>query len=238
MGAGEERDPPSRGGLGIRPADPQQVGELIPQPPPTHETSPRGVAPPSERARLFASHDSSAILARISSGDPLRLYETGARRLRQRYHFVDQDRLYELVLAFVAHHAAVEKQRDPDDAWLTAVVDRAIDSILTEDAEEQRRMAAPNDPQDPRYYHLGLSVGVEPHVARSAVVNFNALPDRTRMGFFRLLIENKSVKDTLAEGIWEPDELRHDIWDGLRALGHLREGEVLGKAARKRRKGK
>lgn len=236
MGAGEELDPPSRGGLGVRPAETGQH-ELIPHPPPK-DAPPASAAHATGRARLFAILEPPAILARISSGDPLRLYELGARRVRERFFFVDQDRLYELVLAFVAHHAAVEKQHDPGDDWLRGIVDRAIDSILTEDAEEQRRMAAPNDPQDRRYYHLGLSVGVEPHVARSAVVNFNALPDRTRMGFFRLLIENKSVADTLAEGIWEPDELRHDIWDGLRALGHLREGEVIGKAARRRRKSK
>jgi hypothetical protein len=201
------------------------------------ERGARGVQPPTTTptSRLFADPDPGAIFNRISSGDPLRIYELGARRLRERFVFVDADRLYELALAHVATIAALEQRRDADESWLRSVMDRAIDSILTEDSEEQRAHPPLNDRDDRRYYHLGLSLGVEPELARSAVVNFNAMPERARRGFFLLLIENRSVADTLAEGYWpKPEDLRYDIWDGLRALGHLRPGETLGKRRRRR----
>ena len=205
------------------------AGELIPAPPPEGYAASRQAALASAQVRLFASLDPTVILARISNEDPLRLFELGARRVRERYVFIDLERLHELCLAFVAHAAAVERGCQPDEAWLVARLDRAIDSILSEDREEQRSKAAPNDPDDRRYHTLAVTLGVEPSMGRSAVVNFNALPDRARRGFFRLLIDNASVQDTLAEGLWkEPAELRHEIWDGLRALGHLQEGEVLG----------
>ncbi len=210
-------------------------GELIPAPPADHEIS-RRTALRTAPARLFASSDPAAILARIANGDPLRLFELGARRVRERFLFIDLERLYELSLAFVARTAAVERRNDADEAWLTSLVERAIDSILTEDSEEQRAQAAPNDPEDPRYKIFAVTLGVDPALTRSAVVNFNGLAERARKGFFRLLIENREVQETLAEGHWrEPHDLRLDIWDGLRALGHLREGEVVGQYKRSRR---
>jgi hypothetical protein len=204
-------------------------GEVIPRPPPEGYVESRRVALEGARERLFVGGDAAAILARISNEDPLRVYELGARRVRERFLFVDLERLHEVSLAFVARAAAVEPGSRPDADWLQEWVDRAIDSILCEDREEQRSLAAPNDPDDRRYLTLAVTLGIAHSAARSALVAFNALPERARLGFFRLLIQNVSVQETLAEGHWKvPDELRHDVWDGLRALGHLKEGEVIG----------
>ncbi len=200
-----------------------------------HEASRRAAL--AMAARLFASGDPATILARISNEDPLRLYELGARRVRERFLFVDLERLQELSLAFVAHAAATTRGEQADENWLVIQMDRAIDSILAEDAQEQRSKGAPNDPEDSRYRTLAITVGVQPSLGRSAVVNFNALGERARRGFFRLLIENRTVEETMAEDSWkEPSDLRHDIWDGLRALGHLLPGEVLGQNAKKGRR--
>jgi hypothetical protein len=209
-----------------RPAAP---GEVIPHPPPEGHAESRRNSLETARERLFAGNDATAILARISNGDPLRLYELGAVRVRERFLFIDLERLHEVGLAFVARAAAVDGESRVNEAWLRDRIDRAIDSILWEDREEQRSLAAPNDPDDRRYRTLAITLGITHSAARSALVAFNALSDRARRGFFRLLIENVPVPETLAEGHWNtPDELRHDVWDGLRALGHLKEGEVLG----------
>jgi len=206
----------------MRPSTPPH--EIIPVPPPEQASGP---------ARWFASGDPGSILACISSGDPLRLFDLGVRLVRSRYLLIDPERLHEVALAFVAHAAALEGRRDAPESWLLAVIERAIQSILVDDAEEERRLAAPNDPDDPRYQHLSMALVIDPQLARAALVRFNALPERTRHAFVSLLIDAKSVEATLIEGPWEPNELRNDVWEGLRALGHIGQDEDPGPPRKK-----
>ena len=204
--------------------------ELLPEPPPPVSQ----VDPQAFLARL-AGKPPSEILARISGGDPLGLQGICSLRLRDQSLLIDFDRLFERSLAAVAIAASHATADEFIPEWLLKQVDLVIHRILNEDAEEER--SSPGiPPRDPRYYRfVHLAYAVETGLVRTATVNFNGLPIDARRAFFHLLVDGFSVDVCVRELETTREKLRQDTLDALRALGHIKPGEVIGSSKRKRR---
>jgi hypothetical protein len=186
------------------------------------------VRPPEADALLarLASREPAEILGRIADGDPLQLYPLCAHRIQERYFVLDADRVHERALAFVATAVGVEIDAIARPDWLISIIDRAIESRLNEDREEERAGKVPCEPTDQRYRIFVESFGTEPTLARAAAVRFNGLEERNRRGFFHLLIYGEAIETCLEKGMGPPDDLRNDILTALWALGHLDDQEL------------
>ena len=203
--------------------------EILPEPPPVSQVDPQ-----SFLGRL-AGKPPSEILAKISAGDPLGLQGICSLRLRDQALLIDFDRLLERSLAAVAIAASRSSADEFIPEWLLGQVDLVIRGILAEDAEEER-LAPGSPPRDPKYYRfVYLAYAVEVGLVRTATVNFNALPIDARQAFFLLLVDGRPVDDCVRELGTTRGKLREDTLDGLRALGHIKPGEVIGSSKRKRR---
>jgi hypothetical protein len=195
---------------------------LVPQPR-------RAVAPteqdPDPR-RILHADDPKTILRRLTNGDPLGLYERCARRTRERHLLVEVDRLFELALAIVATAAVVDSDESVGTSeWMNSQIDRALESILCEDQEAERRAVDSGDPDNPSYAFVRDVFGVEGPIARGATVAFNGLPHRVRAVFFALVVKAKSVDQCVAEGLGTVAALKRDVQLAFRTLGHLDESD-------------
>lgn len=177
-------------------------------------------------ARL-AGKNAREVLARLSDGDPLRLYPLCAHRTRGRYFVVDPDRVFERTLSLVAVAIEIDSEGCERAEWLIERIDEALSSVLEEDRELERAGARTESGfLDPRYLVFVEAFGTEPARARSAAVQFNGLDERARKAFFHLLVDGESVATCLQRGLGPPDRLRNDVLTALWALGHLDDAEL------------
>src|SRR5262249_19288893 len=86
---------------------------------------------------FLRGEDSSEVLARLSHGDPLKLAEGAARRLRERWILLDPDRVYYRALGVIAD--AVPCEDPPADLaeWTRLKIDLAIDQLVRGDRETE-----------------------------------------------------------------------------------------------------
>ena len=186
-------------------------------------------------ARLLGKSPSE-VLSRITTGDPLDLQQVCVLRLRDQALLIDPDRLLEKAMAHVAFAASRTEEVDAVPEWLLGQVDVAIGSILTEDREQELQAPGCPPPNRMHYRFIHLAFATEPGLVRSAAVQFNRLPISARRGFFRLLVDGLPVDECVRELGTTREELRLGTLEALRALGHLKPGEVVGSRSRKRRK--
>src|SRR6185503_2063129 len=95
-------------------------------------------APRKEWPSYLRGDDASEILARLSQGDPLRLQEGSARRLREVWILLEPERLFHRALAVCAK--AASKEDPPEDlaAWARSKIDLAIEQLVRADYEAER----------------------------------------------------------------------------------------------------
>jgi hypothetical protein len=174
----------------------------------------------------LAGKPAADVLSRISNGDPLRLYPLCARHIRERCYVLDPDRVFERVLAIVAVGIELEAERCAEPAWLAGKLDESIQSVLEHDRAEEQDGLPPDNPEE----HFRLFVEafyIEPPLARLSSVRYNALDERLRRGFQKLLIEGLPLEEVLAmEGLGPPERLQLDILLGLKAIGLIDEEGV------------
>lgn len=164
------------------------------------------------------------VLARLTSDDPLRLEQECAKRIRERFYLLDPERVFERALSRVALMASKTPAEELSREWLLAQVDHSIQRVLEEESEEERRSPYDCDPEDPRYQML-REIFIEGCFARTASWAFNRLPERPRVAFHYLCLEQRSVDECLKLGVWDDDTLYEDIWRALAAPGyHVGEG--------------
>ena len=176
------------------------------------------------------------VLPRIQNGDRLGIQTIVMRRLREQALILDPERAFARSLVEVAYRASSLTKDTLDADWLQSAVDAALERLVEIDAEAERDAngEVPRDAQP--YQFVVQAFGTPPSMCRTATVEFNGLPHRTRFAFFVLLVDNHEVDDVLALGLWEPEELRLDIWTVFRALGHVTHEEVETFRNRKKRK--
>jgi hypothetical protein len=176
------------------------------------------------------------IHAKLQTGDPLGIHGLGMSMLREEAYLIDPDRLRERALACIAHSASRATREDLGPEWLQGCVALAIRRILTEDQEDERASAGAPPADDTFYRFIHLAFATERGLVRSAAVRFNTLPKRARYAFFRMLVDGIPVDDCIREHGGTHEEVRQDVLSGLRALGHILEGEVVGSSSRRKKK--
>lgn len=178
--------------------------------------------------------DAAEVLARLTQGDPLRLHERAALRLREVWILLDPERVYLRALGVCADAAPCEEAPEDLCAWGLSKIDLAIEQLVRSDREAER--AAPESYTEGvrEFPLLTECLMMEPELARAASVAFNALEPLPRRAFFELMVEGREVSDCIEGGPWDEDGLYQAIHAALAALGL----DVLADPADPRRKGK
>lgn len=195
-----------------------QSGEPPIPPPPVDVLTPRRSAREEHLERVFRGTDRE-ILQRLADGDPLRLEERCARRIRDRALLVDGTRVWRLACAEVARLAARDGAPRADDgaAWLTARIDTAIEEILRMDHAAERAGLAPEE-GDADFEALHQALALAWGEVRRALVAFNGLPESTRRTFLEVVIEARPLDPDGADGAGSGEKLRKELQSAVRAL--------------------
>jgi hypothetical protein len=166
------------------------------------------------------------VLQRIVRGDPLGLDARCLERLRHHATLVSGDRLYDRAAAWVAHESRSYRGERELGAWLDHCIDVSIRSLLDEDLEAERAGQPTASSSDAAYVFLSEALGVEPPIARRCALIFNSLPIPVRQTFWLVVMQDKSLHRTVAEGHGPPElakaRLRYALgmmstlgeWDG------------------------
>ena len=159
------------------------------------------------------------LLPRLVEGDPLRLQEQTALRLRQVWFLLDPDRVFRRALAVCAHAAPLEDPPSDLDAWRVAKVDLAVAQLLQSDQQRERSDPDTLSDEERSFPLLTQSLFVEPGSVRAVSVAFNALDPPPRRAFFELLVEGRNVDDVIEAGPWDADGLYRAIHQALAPFG-------------------
>jgi hypothetical protein len=181
----------------------------------TEASQAKGTAWPS----FLRGEDASEILARLSGGDPLRLQEAAARRLREVWILLEPERVYHRALAACATGAAIEDPPADLNAWVRAKVDLAIEILVRADAEAEEAHPEQVSEQERLFPLLTDSLMLDPELVRSVSVSFNALDPLPRRAFFELMIEGREVGEVIEAGPWDEDGLYEAIQRALATMG-------------------
>jgi len=169
----------------------------------------------------FLRGESAAwIHARLCDGDPLRLSERTARRLREVWVLLDPERVCRRALAVCAEAAANEAAPAELEVWAFAKIDLAIAQLRESDAEAERSRPGELSEEERAFDLLTRSLLVEPLLVRTVSVAFNALDAPPRRAFFELLIEGKEPGEVIEAGPWDHDGLRAAVLTALRTIGY------------------
>ena len=159
------------------------------------------------------------VLPRLIEGDPLRLQERAALRLRQVWVLLDPDRVFRRALGVCAHAAPLEDPPADLDTWVLAKLDLAIAQLVQADLQRERTDPDTLTDEEKDFPLLKQSLFVEPGRVRAVSVAFNALEPLPRRAFFELLVEGREVDDVIEAGPWDADGLYRAIHQALAPFG-------------------
>jgi hypothetical protein len=172
----------------------------------------------------FLRGNAAEVLAHLTQGgDPLRLVERSAMRLRQRWILLDPDRVYYRALGVCADAAPCEEPTKDLEAWAIAKIDLAIEQLVREDREAEA--ANPGVPPEGAgtgelYFPLLTDCFmIDDELSRAASVAFNALPPEPRRALFELLVEGRKVTECVEGGPWNHDALKAAVRTAISTLG-------------------
>src|SRR6185503_14751937 len=162
--------------------------------------------------------DANEILARLSEGDPLRLQEASARRLREVWYLLEPERVYHRALAVCAK--AASKEAPPTDLglWVRTQLDLAIEQLVRKDCEAEHAHPELVAEDEKVFPLLTDSLMLDPELVRSTSVSFNALDPLPRRAFFELLIEGREIGEGIEAGPWDEDGLYNAIQTALATM--------------------
>lgn len=168
----------------------------------------------------FLRGESAAqVLARLGNGDPLRLTEVSARRLREAWVLLDPDRVCRRAFAVCAEASQVDEPPSDLGPWTLAKVDLAIEQLAREDREAERRHPEQLSREDKDFPLLTRCLFLEPELVRRCSVAFNSLDALPRRAFFELLVEGCNVGEVIEAGPWDADGLYEAIQTALAVFG-------------------
>lgn len=154
--------------------------------------------------RFLASGTPQEVLARLVSGDPLRVREQVAVRLRETCRLLDGERVALRAMARVARFAPRYRGRPSFEDWLKERCDEAIADLMDEEREflfHPRR--APRQ-SDSALHVLAEPLGIDPKDARRACVALNSRSFEERDAFFALVLEAGSLDQIARERGTDP----------------------------------
>jgi hypothetical protein len=210
------------------PAAEKRRPRLVPRPAPTQEEVARAElaqtrADREALLRRMEGRPAAETLARLANGDPLRLYECCAHRIRETFFFLDPDRVFERVLPLAAVGLEVDAEASRRPEWLVGLADRAIQAVLDHD-REQERAGIPLDAPEEFFPLFSAAFYIDAPLARLSSVRLNGLEERVRKGFYYLLVEGRPLEECYGLGLGPPDVLQRDMLGALEAIALIDEG--------------
>ncbi len=156
------------------------------------------------RKLLLANATQAERYAKITAGDPLRMFERSALQLKKRNYLIETERLadHATALASTVHFDA----RDDLQSWLNARIDEAMQDLLFQDVVRMEAKA-PYVQED--YDFMLHFLGIHPDRALKAAIAFNGLSDLARKTFFDLLVYHRSIAECLEDGLGPLELLRY-----------------------------
>jgi hypothetical protein len=172
-------------------------------------------------SELLSGADAAQILHKIAPADPLGIAARCGARLHARAQLIAHERAVARSLAQTAY-AAVRYRGQPElGAWLDAQIDRALDTLLNDDREDEAAGRPTDEPWDPRFAFVSEVWGVSPALARRACVVFNALPIVVRQAWWALTVQGKSINRYVAEGSGPPPLVEARVKRAILAMSKL-----------------
>lgn len=171
---------------------------------------------------LFEGRSPREILVRLLEGDPLGIEVRCEERVRERALLMNPHRLALRAFARTAHAAYSYRGMPPFRDWLQGCIDRAIDDLISEDLEEERRAIPAQLRPDESYPRVFESLGIEPELARRVCIVVNSMDDAMRHAFFAVYVRKVSVNHYVAEGNGPPQVVRALLEAALERLRRLR----------------
>lgn len=163
--------------------------------------------------------DPEEIYARLlGDGDPLRLQERVAKRLREVWFLLEQDRLVTRTAVLCAKAALAEPAPDDLEAWTIARIDQAIEQLVRRDEEAERCDPQHVEESEKHFPLLTHALLRDPARVREHCVRFNALEPLARRAFFELMIEGREVVEVIEGGPWNRESLHAYVLQALATL--------------------
>jgi hypothetical protein len=163
--------------------------------------------------------DANEVYSRLlGDGDPLRLQERVAKRMREVWFLVEHERLVIRTAVLCAKGAVSEAAPEDLEAWSIRKIDAAIDQLLRRDEEAERREPALVEEEEKVFPLLTYALLRDPQRVREYTVRFNALEPLVRRAFFELMIEGREVMEVIEAGPWNRETLRGYVLQALAAL--------------------
>lgn len=151
-------------------------------------------------ASLLVAKSAGEVLERLLDGDPLELGPRLAQREIEQAVLIDPQRLIEIALARVAHDAMSYAGEPALGEWLDGCIDKAVETFLQREAEDDADGLPLADPEDPFYNLFAELFGVELPMARTISLHYHALPVESRRTFQAIFVDQKSIHRWVAEG--------------------------------------
>lgn len=168
---------------------------------------------------FLRGRSSAETLERLSQGDPLRLREISARRLREVWVLLDPDRVYFRALGVCADAAPNEDAPQDLSKWTHMKIDLAIEQLVRADRDAENASPGLVSGDVGEFPLLTECLMMEPGLVRPASVAFNALHTLPRRAFFELIVEGRELGDCIEQGPWDEDGLYQAIQAALATLG-------------------
>lgn len=164
--------------------------------------------------RILARPEPTERVRRLSFGDPLRLQERCAARLRERALFLNLERLRLRTVARIALGGPCASDSAGGETWLEARIDEAVDDLVRKPRQISEQRANPRREEDAAESPFGPE-----HVLHGlSAAWFNALDDEARRAFFAVFIDGDSIDGCLAAGLGPPSLLRKRLRRACQAL--------------------
>jgi len=238
--------PKAAGALNGSPSVGCETGAL-----PLPDTSAAGELAGATWRQWLACGSPREVLARIVHEDPLGVREQVAHALRSGAWLIDGDRVLLRTFALVSRHALRYRGRPEVDVWIRALADDAINAILREDNEVERRgllqkgpvqkgaappgrtaggvaQPEPGREQGGAFAALARPLGLEPRAMGRACLAFNRLPLPERRAFHALVIAGRTLDEIASESGESATDIARRA---RRALDAVLTGASVGSAA-------
>ena len=158
------------------------------------------------------------LVERLVRTDPFDLRVACRRELTDRALLLDEARLFMRSTARMALEARTYAGHPPLVVWVDQIVEASIRALLREDRESSERGLLPDSAWDPASQGLLEVLPIEPSMARSVCVVFNALHVQDRRIFQALVLAGQSLDDCSARTGLPPQHLRASVRETLARL--------------------
>jgi len=168
---------------------------------------------------LFEARSPREVLARLVEGDPLRLRERCAQRVRSQALLLDVQRLQLRTVAHVARHAGTYRGTPPLDVWIAERVRKALTELLDEDEARRSLRDIPELPSDQRLLAVANVLGIEPEVLARGLSVFNRAPSDVRSAFCEMVLDGVSPAEWSAANGFSVERAKAAVRRALWILG-------------------